>query len=90
MNYTMAHSYHANLSILSSHTLVLLWLSCSHTHFNILLNCLLTVRLTREAVLDSHFLVLASNLGSQQAQQLQTHLVTFDRDTFVQKLVSDL
>ena len=47
-----------------------------------------SVRLTREAVLDSHFLVLASNLGSQQAQQLQTHLVTFDPDTFVQKLVS--
>lgn len=46
------------------------------------------VRLTREAVLDSHFLVLASNLGSQQAQQLQTHLVTFDRDTFVQKLIT--
>ena len=46
------------------------------------------MRLTREAVLDSHFLVLASNLGSQQAQQLQTHLVTFDPDTFVQKLVS--
>ena len=49
----------------------------------------LLVRLTREAVLDSHFLVLASNLGSQQAQQLQTHLVTFDPDTFVQKLVSE-
>jgi len=48
-----------------------------------------SVRLTREAVLDSHFLVLASNLGSQQAQQLQTHLVTFDPDTFVQKLVSE-
>ena len=48
-----------------------------------------SVRLTREAVLDSHFLVLASNLGSQQAQQLQTHLVTFDSDTFVQKLVSE-
>ncbi|XP_078358979.1 non-structural maintenance of chromosomes element 4 homolog A-like isoform X2 [Oculina patagonica] len=46
------------------------------------------VRLTREAVLDSHFLVLASNLGSQQAQQLQTHLVTFDPDTFVQKLIT--
>lgn len=46
------------------------------------------VRLTREAVLDSHFLVLASNLGSQQAQQLQTHLVTFDSDTFVQKLIT--
>ena len=43
---------------------------------------------TREAVLDSHFLVLASNLGSQQAQQLQTHLVTFEPDVFAQKLVS--
>lgn len=43
---------------------------------------------TREAVLDSHFLVLASNLGSQQAQQLQTHLVTFDPDVFVEKLIT--
>ena len=51
-------------------------------------NLFKSVRLTREAVLDSHFLVLASNLGSQQAQQLQTHLVTFDRDTFVQKLIT--
>ncbi|XP_068710031.1 non-structural maintenance of chromosomes element 4 homolog A-like [Montipora capricornis] len=46
------------------------------------------VRSTREAVYDSHFLVLASNLGSQQAQQLQTHLVTFNHDTFVQKLIT--
>ncbi|CAH3178202.1 unnamed protein product [Porites lobata] len=51
-------------------------------------NLFKSVRLTREAVLDSHFLVLASNLGSQQVQQLQTHLVTFDRDTFVQKLIT--
>lgn len=43
---------------------------------------------TREAVLDAHFLVLASNLGSQQAQQLQTHLVTFDADVFVEKLIT--
>ena len=49
---------------------------------------LLTVTLTREAVLDSHLLVVVANLGSQQAQQLQTHLITFDCDVFVEKLVS--
>ncbi|XP_015747567.1 PREDICTED: EP300-interacting inhibitor of differentiation 3-like, partial [Acropora digitifera] len=47
-----------------------------------------TVKSTREAALDSRFLVVASNLGSQQAQQLQTHLVTFSHDTFVQKLIT--
>ncbi|XP_074613623.1 non-structural maintenance of chromosomes element 4 homolog A-like [Acropora palmata] len=46
------------------------------------------VKSTREAALDSRFLVVASNLGSQQAQQLQTHLVTFSHDTFVQKLIT--
>ena len=49
---------------------------------------ILTVKQTREAVLDSNFFVLASSLGAQQAHQLQTHFVSFERDVFAEKLVS--
>ena len=45
------------------------------------------VRHPREAVLDSNLLVHVTNLGSEQAKQLQTDFVVFDPDVFVQKLV---
>lgn len=45
------------------------------------------VKQTREAVLDSKFLVVAAKLGRVQAQKLQTHLVKFDPDVFAEKLV---
>ena len=47
-----------------------------------------TVRHTREAVLDSSLLLSVTNLGSEQAKQLQTDFVTFDADEFADKLVS--
>eukprot|EP00112_Aurelia_sp_Birch-Aquarium-sp1_P005800 Seg1658.10 transcript_id=Seg1658.10/GoldUCD/mRNA.D3Y31 product="Non-structural maintenance of chromosomes element 4 A" protein_id=Seg1658.10/GoldUCD/D3Y31 len=45
------------------------------------------VRHTREAVLDSSLLLSVTNLGSEQARQLQTDFVTFDADEFADKLV---
>lgn len=46
------------------------------------------VRRTREAALDSQFLVLVSNLGREQAQHLQTGIVTFEPRTFAEKLIT--
>ncbi|XP_032221894.2 non-structural maintenance of chromosomes element 4 homolog A isoform X2 [Nematostella vectensis] len=46
------------------------------------------VKQTREAVLDSHFLVVSSTLGAQQVQQLQTHLVKFEPEVFAAKLIT--
>ncbi|XP_078668349.1 non-structural maintenance of chromosomes element 4 homolog A-like [Branchiostoma floridae x Branchiostoma belcheri] len=40
------------------------------------------VKMPREAVLDSQFLVLASTLGSQKANQLHTDFVTFEPHVF--------
>ena len=45
------------------------------------------VRMTREAALDSQFLVLVSNLGHERAQHFQTGMVTFEPHTFAEKLV---
>ncbi|XP_078586978.1 EP300-interacting inhibitor of differentiation 3-like [Branchiostoma floridae x Branchiostoma japonicum] len=47
-----------------------------------------SVKMTREAALDSQFLVLASTLGSQKANQLHTDFVTFEPHVFADKLVS--
>jgi hypothetical protein len=49
--------------------------------------CDIQVRRTREAALDAQFLVLVSNLGFEQAQHLQTGIVTFEPRTFAEKLV---
>ncbi|CAH1277540.1 EID3, partial [Branchiostoma lanceolatum] len=46
------------------------------------------VKMTREAALDSQFLVLASTLGNQKASQLHTDFVTFEPHVFADKLVS--
>ncbi|KAK3704745.1 hypothetical protein QZH41_009747, partial [Actinostola sp. cb2023] len=46
------------------------------------------VKQTREAVLDSRFLVLASQLGRRQVEKLQTHLMKFDPDIFAAKLIT--
>lgn len=46
------------------------------------------VRRTREAALDAQFLVLVSNLGFEQAQHLQTGIVTFEPRTFAEKLIT--
>ena len=46
------------------------------------------VRRTREAALDAQFLVLVSNLGSEQAQHLQTGIITFEPRTFAEKLIT--
>ncbi|XP_019615521.1 PREDICTED: EP300-interacting inhibitor of differentiation 3-like [Branchiostoma belcheri] len=46
------------------------------------------VKMTREAALDSQFLVLASTLGSQKANQLHTDFVTFEPHVFADKLLS--
>ncbi|XP_070540649.1 non-structural maintenance of chromosomes element 4 homolog A-like [Ptychodera flava] len=43
---------------------------------------------TREAALDSQFLVLAASLGNQQAHQLQTDFVVFEPTEFVEKVVT--
>ena len=52
--------------------------------------CDIQVRRTREAALDAQFLVLVSNLGSEQAQHLQTGITTFEPRTFAEKLVCNL
>ncbi|XP_077992654.1 non-structural maintenance of chromosomes element 4 homolog A-like isoform X1 [Glandiceps talaboti] len=43
---------------------------------------------TREAALDSQFLVLAASLGNQQAHQLHTDLVAFEPPEFAEKVVT--
>lgn len=42
----------------------------------------------REAVLDAHFLVLASDLGKEKAKQLRSDLSSFDMLRYVETLVS--
>lgn len=42
----------------------------------------------REAVLDAHFLVLASDLGKEKAKQLRSELSSFDMLRYVETLVS--
>ena len=46
-----------------------------------------TVKETREGALDSRFMTLAVSLGAQKTSLLQTDLVAFQPDEFVQKLV---
>ncbi|KAJ3534926.1 hypothetical protein NMY22_g6711 [Coprinellus aureogranulatus] len=46
------------------------------------------VKQTQEATLDSHFLLLASNVGAAKAQAMKSGTGTFDVDDFVTKLVS--
>ncbi|XP_033119463.1 non-structural maintenance of chromosomes element 4 homolog A-like [Anneissia japonica] len=43
---------------------------------------------TREAAMDSSFLVIASAIGKQRAQKLHTDLVKFDAREFIEKLVT--
>jgi hypothetical protein len=45
------------------------------------------VRHSREAVLDSEALKIASKYAAEQVQKLQTHVVTFDPHIFAEKLV---
>jgi len=47
----------------------------------------LSVKETREGALDSRFMTLAVSLGAQKTSLLQTDLVAFQPDEFVQKLV---
>lgn len=47
-----------------------------------------TVSRAREAVLDAHFLVLASDLGKEKAKQLRSDLNSFDMLRYVETLVS--
>ncbi|KAK2099099.1 hypothetical protein P7K49_024550 [Saguinus oedipus] len=42
----------------------------------------------REAVLDAHFLVLASDLGKEKAKQLRSDLSSFDMLRYVETLIS--
>jgi hypothetical protein len=46
------------------------------------------VRHSREAVLDSEALKIASKYAAEQVQKLQTHVVTFDPHIFAEKLVT--
>lgn len=46
------------------------------------------VRNPREAVYDSHVLKLTSELGQEQAANLQTNMTVFDRSIFAEKLVT--
>ncbi|TEB38361.1 hypothetical protein FA13DRAFT_1726028 [Coprinellus micaceus] len=46
------------------------------------------VKQPQEATLDSHFLLLASNVGAAKAQAMKSGTGTFDVDDFVAKLVS--
>ena len=50
--------------------------------------CCLSVRMTREAALDSQALVLIANIGRQKAQALNTEFVRFQPVEFAEKLVS--
>lgn len=49
---------------------------------------MLLVKQPQEATLDSHFLLLASNVGAAKAQAMKSGTGTFDVDDFVAKLVS--
>eukprot|EP00062_Callorhinchus_milii_P018139 gi/632971415/ref/XP_007902161.1/ PREDICTED: non-structural maintenance of chromosomes element 4 homolog A-like [Callorhinchus milii] len=46
------------------------------------------VRQTREAVLDAQFLVLATNLGLEKANQLHTDMIVFDPSVFAEQLLT--
>lgn len=46
------------------------------------------VKNPREAVYDSNVLKLASELGQEQAENLQTNMTEFDRNIFAEKLVT--
>ena len=46
------------------------------------------VKNPREAVYDSNVLKLTSELGLEQADNLQTNMTVFDRNIFAQKLVT--
>ena len=46
------------------------------------------VKNPREAVYDSNVLKLASELGQEQAENLQTNMMEFDRNIFAEKLVT--
>ena len=46
------------------------------------------VKNPREAVFDSHVLKLTSELGQEQAANLQTNMTVFDRSIFAEKLVT--
>ena len=48
----------------------------------------LLVKQPQEATLDSHFLLLASNVGAAKAQAMKSGTGTFDVDDFVTKLIS--
>ncbi|NXC29822.1 NSE4A protein, partial [Campylorhamphus procurvoides] len=44
----------------------------------------------REAVLDAQFLVLASNLGKEKANELHSEMTTFDSATFAEDLLTTM
>ncbi|XP_007902098.1 non-structural maintenance of chromosomes element 4 homolog A [Callorhinchus milii] len=46
------------------------------------------VRQTREAALDAQFLVLATNLGQEKANQLHTDMMVFDPSVFTEQLLT--
>ncbi|XP_078079500.1 non-structural maintenance of chromosomes element 4 homolog A [Mustelus asterias] len=46
------------------------------------------VRQTREAALDAQFLVLATNLGQEKANQLHTDMMVFDPSVFAEELLT--
>lgn len=47
-----------------------------------------TVSCAREAALDAQFLVLASNLGKEKANELRSEMTAFDSLAFAEDLVS--
>lgn len=47
-----------------------------------------TVLCAREAALDAQFLVIASNLGKEKANELRSEMTTFESLTFAEDLVS--
>ena len=51
---------------------------------------LFTVRTTREALLDSKFLVLSADIAAQQVQRLKTAVGAFDVDLLLTRLISFL
>ncbi|TFK54076.1 hypothetical protein OE88DRAFT_1717389 [Heliocybe sulcata] len=46
------------------------------------------VRAPQEATLDSHFLVMASNMGAQKARAMKSGAGAFDTDDFIAKLIT--
>lgn len=46
----------------------------------------ITVKGPSEATLDSHFLLMASNMGAQKARAMKSGTGTFDVDEFITKL----